>query len=89
MITESGISRKEINVTITPKHKKHLSTIVQMYNKKLPLKSHIKVFLSSKLKTNVNSDGEDLYKMKIESNDMNAIEDFVNALKRSDISYFK
>lgn len=89
MITESGISRKEINVTFSPKYKKHLSTIVQMYNKKLPLKSHIKVFLSGKLKTNVNSNGDDLYKMKIESNDMNAIEDFVTAIKESDVSYFK
>jgi len=89
MLTESGITRKEINITISKFHKKHLAKLIELFNNKLPVRSRIKVFLSKKIGSNVNAAKEDLYKMRIEGSELSSIEDFINAIKKGDISYFK
>lgn len=88
VLKEAGTFRKKVKITLHRKQKKMLAKLIGMYNNKIPTKNKIKVFLKL-LSKNVNDVGDDLYEMIVEASDMNAVDDFVNALKRTDITAFK
>jgi len=87
-LNEAGIFRKKVKMTIHRKQKKMLAKLIQMYNKKIPAQNKIKVFLKL-IQKNVNDVGDDLYEVTVESSGMSAAEDFITAIKRTDITAFQ
>ena len=88
VLNEAGIFRKKVKMTIHRKQKKMLAKLIQMYNKKIPAQNKIKVFLKL-IQKNVNDVGDDLYEVTVESSGMSAAEDFITAIKRTDITAFQ